>query len=61
MAESRLRVARQSAFGAMRVWDRQIGKEMVMSTAWNKDVDKALANARTSRRPVLLDFNAAPM
>jgi hypothetical protein len=32
-----------------------------MSIAWNKDVDKALANARTSRRPLMLDFNAAPM
>ncbi len=32
-----------------------------MSIAWNKDVDKALANARAQSRPLLLDFNAAPM
>ncbi len=32
-----------------------------MSIAWSKDVDKARANARTGRRPLLLDFNAAPM
>jgi len=41
--------------------DNQIVKEMVMSIEWNKDVDKALANARVGRRPLLLDFNAAPM
>jgi len=32
-----------------------------MSIAWSKDVDDALAQARSSKRPVLLDFNAAPM
>jgi hypothetical protein len=34
---------------------------MVMSIAWIKDVDKALASARAGGRPLLLDFNAAPM
>jgi len=32
-----------------------------MSIAWNKDVDVALAQARSSKHPLLLDFNAAPM
>lgn len=32
-----------------------------MSIEWNKDVDAALAQAQTSKRPLLLDFNAAPM
>jgi hypothetical protein len=28
---------------------------------WLKDVDAALKEARTTGRPVLLDFSAAPM
>ncbi len=32
-----------------------------MSITWNRNVDKALANARAGGRPLLLDFNAAPM
>jgi hypothetical protein len=32
-----------------------------MSIAWNKDVDAALAQGRTAKRPLLIDFNAAPM
>jgi len=28
---------------------------------WNKDVDAALKEARTTGKPVLLDFSAAPM
>lgn len=28
---------------------------------WQKDVDAALKEARTSGKPVLLDFSAAPM
>jgi hypothetical protein len=32
-----------------------------MSIAWKNDVDVALAEARTSKRAVLIDFNAAPM
>jgi hypothetical protein len=32
-----------------------------MSIAWHKDVDAALAQARADKRPLLIDFNAAPM
>lgn len=28
---------------------------------WKKDVDAALSEAKTARKPVLLDFSAAPM
>jgi len=28
---------------------------------WIKDVDGALADARQKKKPLLLDFNAAPM
>ena len=33
----------------------------VMSITWNKDIDAALEQAKTSRKPLLLDFTAAPM
>ena len=29
-----------------------------MSIAWEKDVDVALAETRTSKRPLLIDFNS---
>ena len=32
-----------------------------MAMEWKKDVDAALAEARSTDRPVLLDFTAAPM
>ena len=32
-----------------------------MAIAWRHDVDRVLDEARTQRRPVLLDFSAAPM
>ncbi len=32
-----------------------------MAISWRKDVDAALAEAKTSGRAVLLDFNAAPL
>jgi hypothetical protein len=32
-----------------------------MDIQWSTDVDAALANAKTSGRPLLLDFTAAPM
>lgn len=32
-----------------------------MAIEWRKDVDAALAEARSARRPLLLDFTAAPM
>jgi len=28
---------------------------------WQKDVDAALKESKTERKPVLLDFSAAPM
>ena len=32
-----------------------------MAVEWRKDIDFALADARTRKKPVLLDFSAAPM
>lgn len=32
-----------------------------MSIEWKKDIDAALAEARSIKRPVLIDFSAAPM
>jgi len=32
-----------------------------MPISWNKDVDAALAQAKNSGKPPLLDFSAAPM
>ena len=32
-----------------------------MPIPWTEDVDQALAEARKSRKPLLLDFTAAPM
>jgi hypothetical protein len=32
-----------------------------MQIRWQEDVDAALADGRASGRPVLLDFNAAPL
>lgn len=32
-----------------------------MSIPWEKDIDTALVEARPSKRPLLVDFNAAPM
>jgi hypothetical protein len=32
-----------------------------MAITWRQDVDKALNEARTQRRHLLLDFSAAPM
>ncbi len=32
-----------------------------MPISWIKDVDAALAQARQQNKPLLLDFNAAPM
>jgi hypothetical protein len=31
-----------------------------MALQWSKDVDAALAEAKASERPLLLDFSAAP-
>jgi len=32
-----------------------------MAINWMKDVDAALAQAKRENKPLLLDFNAAPM
>jgi hypothetical protein len=32
-----------------------------MAIAWKRDVDAALAEAQSSGRPLLMDFNAAPL
>jgi hypothetical protein len=32
-----------------------------MSIAWENDIDAALEKARSGKRPLLVDFNAAPM
>jgi len=32
-----------------------------MAIQWMKDVDAALAEARAKNKPLLIDFNAAPM
>ncbi len=32
-----------------------------MDIAWRKNVDQALAEAKTSGRALFLDFNAAPL
>ena len=31
-----------------------------MAVLWNKDADAALAEAKESKRPLLVDFSAAP-
>ena len=31
-----------------------------MPVKWSKDVDRALADASQTNRPILLDFSAAP-
>lgn len=32
-----------------------------MEIQWRRDVDPALADAKRERKPLLLDFSAAPM
>ena len=36
-------------------------QEAPMDIQWTDDVDKALAQAKESGKPLLLDFTAAPM
>jgi len=40
-------------------WVRRSGENMPIQ--WMKDVDAALAEARAKNKPLLIDFNAAPM
>jgi len=37
-----------------------IEEENVMLVQWNKDADAALAEAKSNKKPVLVDFSAAP-
>lgn len=32
-----------------------------MTISWKKDVDQALGEAKRAEKPLLIDFNAAPM
>jgi hypothetical protein len=32
-----------------------------VATQWTEDVDPALAQSKTTKKPLLLDFTAAPM
>jgi uncharacterized protein YyaL (SSP411 family) len=32
-----------------------------MQINWRRDIDQALKDARAQRKPILLDFSAAPM
>lgn len=32
-----------------------------MNIAWRHDIDRVLADAKASHKPILLDFSAAPM
>ncbi|MDQ5872407.1 MAG: thioredoxin family protein [Acidobacteriota bacterium] len=36
-------------------------REILMAIEWRKDVEAALAEARSAKKPLLLDFSAAPM
>jgi hypothetical protein len=36
-------------------------KEVTMQIDWRSDIDALLNEARAAEKPVLLDFNAAPM
>jgi uncharacterized protein YyaL (SSP411 family) len=35
-------------------------REANMAVNWSKDVDQSLADAEEQRKPILLDFSAAP-
>ena len=37
-----------------------IEEKNVMLVQWNKDADAALAEAKSNKKPVLVDFSAAP-
>jgi hypothetical protein len=33
---------------------------MIMAVQWNKDADAALEEAKAAKKPLLVDFSAAP-
>ena len=35
-------------------------EDQIMPVQWNKDADAALAEAKATRKPLLIDFSAAP-
>jgi hypothetical protein len=38
----------------------RLRREAKMAVVWQKDVDAAVAEAKASKRPLLIDFSAAP-
>ena len=39
----------------------RVGEGGNMEIKWRHDIDQVLSDAKTQRKPVLLDFSAAPM
>ena len=37
-----------------------LGGKTKMTVAWNKDADAAMAEAKAEKKPLLVDFSAAP-
>jgi hypothetical protein len=37
-----------------------VGRNNKMAMQWNKDVDAALADSKATKKPLLIDFSAAP-
>ena len=35
-------------------------EDQIMPVQWNKDADAALAEAKATKKPLLIDFSAAP-
>jgi hypothetical protein len=42
-------------------WWSNPNEDVHMAITWNRDFDAALEQARTTSKPILLDFSAAPM
>jgi len=40
--------------------DPSTEEDAMAEISWIKDVDSALAQARAAKKPILMDFNAAP-
>ncbi|MFN2387832.1 MAG: hypothetical protein ABR576_16375 [Thermoanaerobaculia bacterium] len=61
------RIPRLTVLSAAALFDRarnagfRAREELFMAIEWGKDVDAALRDAARSKRPLLLDFSAAPM
>lgn len=48
------------ARGAVGRFDFSLKEALKMAVQWNKDVDAALTQAKADKKPLLLDFSAAP-